>query len=373
MIPYYQDELTTLYCGDCRDVVLQLKDCTAVVSDPPYGLEFMSKDWDRGIPGARFWELIAIACLPGAPLLAFGGTRTFHRLVCAIEDGGWEIRDSLMWLHAQGFPKALDISKSIDKAAGEEREVVGKGTKGSGQNLIKLQNHGPGDTGIGYMDGSDKVFDITVPATELAKIWDGYGTALKPAYEPICLAMKPMQASYAENAAEHGVAGLNIEGCKVGTEVLPAAVGGRHTNLFQAAEGGKTPERQGRWPANILHDGSPEVLIWFPPYTSRFFYCAKSDRLERDSGCEKIQHGGERPARNIHPTVKPVDLMNYLIKLVTMPKRNLILDPFMGSGSTGIACRKVGIPFIGIDFSPEYCEIAKHRIISITKSQLMFF
>ena len=461
--PYWQSDGITLYCGDCREVLPSLgfhngDRCTAVVSDPPYGLEFMGKDWDAGVPGVHFWQLIAAACLPGAPLLAFGGTRTFHRLVCAIEDAGWEVRDTItyIWCYGSGFPKSLDISKSLDKAAGAEREIVGRRTDRA---ATPKQDIRGGNLMAGINGGID-CSAITAPATDAAKLWHGYGTALKPAFEPVCLAMNPLDGTFAENALKHGVAGLAIDRCRIaapeglttGGKWTPKHAENANGEWGMKAQGRATPHTQGRWPANILHDGSEEVLAGFPVTNgsrpriertgdstksktgglgieggrpvgfetpgygdtgsaARFFYCSKSSRREREAGCEGMeerQHhstqrtevtvckcgnkslgnnwpscpkcgedmrDGERQirdglkARNHHPTVKPLALMTYLVRLVTMPGRNLILDPFMGSGTTGIACAKAGIPFIGIELNPEYCEIAKRRIQHALQNQ----
>ena len=211
MQPYYEKNGITLYHGDLRDVLpqaLQPSTVDFVVTDPPYGLGFMEKDWDFDVPGPAFWTAIAGVCKPGALLLAFGGTRTWHRLVGAIEDAGWEIRDCLMWLYGQGFPKSLDISKALDKTAGAEREVVGRRSQPDirGDSYQNRQRHGKA--------GNVEILD-TVPATELAKRWNGWGSSLKPAWEPIVLAMKSLDGTFAQNAQRHGVAGMNIDGCRI--------------------------------------------------------------------------------------------------------------------------------------------------------------
>ena len=408
-----QIESSTLICADNREALpgfVNGERCTAVVSDPPYGLSFMGKDWDHGIPGAHFWQLIAAACLPGAPLLAFGGTRTFHRLVCAIEDAGWEVRDTLMWLHGQGFPKSLDISKAIDKAAGAEREVVG--VKPDPRYMSPRRNspnHMDRARGVDGGHGIDSAAaQLTAPATDAAKLWHGYGTALKPAFEPICLAMNPLDGTFAENALKHGVAGLAIDRCRVGTEVETWPASRRQYPVSGIQPGGNANGQtvqtggapSGRWPANFIHDGSDEVLAGFPVTTSgaarsgergkrpggfgnvgaekgdplpcgemygdtgsaaRFFYCAKASRSEREAGT----------GTNAHPTVKPIALMQYLVRLVTMPAHNRILDPFMGSGTTGVACAMAGVPFVGIEMNPDYFEIACRRIEHAHRSRTL--
>jgi site-specific DNA-methyltransferase (adenine-specific) len=383
----------TLKHADCLDAMPTIRGIDAIVCDPPYGLGFMGKNWDHGVPGIPFWKLALEACKPGAHLLAFGGTRTFHRLAVAIEDAGWEIRDTLMWVYGSGFPKSLDVSKAIDKAAGAEREIVGVNHNGSGANLTKLANHAAGDTGIGYMDGSGKTFNITVPSTDAAKQWDGFGTALKPAWEPIILARKPLEGTVEQNVRKYGTGALNINACRIAvTNADDPRLGGNGTwssekmakNVY---EGGYAGERVGssplgRWPANVLHDGSAETVAGFPMTesgqpcgvktggkgnafgeyagsASRFFYCAKASRQDRDEGCEDLEACHERS--NHHPTVKPTALMRYLCKLIT-PTGGTILDNFMGSGSTGKASMLEGFNFIGIEKEPEYLQIAEARI-----------
>jgi len=239
-----------LILGDCVDVLPTMAEglVDAIVCDPPYGLEFMGKNWDKldirqpgdgtfhksgsgphdratvryssapSYRGSSFlkiqewhyrWAVQALrVAKPGAYLLAFGGTRTFHRLACALEDAGWEIRDCILWLYGSGFPKSHDVSKAIDKAAGAERRVVGESRNGTGAQPHKLNAHGPGDTGFGYMDGSGKVFEITEAATDLAKVWQGWGTALKPAWEPIIVAHKPLDGTVSESMAKHGTGAM---------------------------------------------------------------------------------------------------------------------------------------------------------------------
>ncbi len=410
MKPYYQSKLGRLYHGDCRDILPEISGITAVVTDPPYGLEFMGKEWDHGIPGKRYWELILNSCLPGAIMLAFGGSRTIHRLVCAIEDAGWEIRDRieyLHWVYGSGFPKSHDISKAIDKAAGVEREEGPVDQNRAGRLVNQRGNY---ETDAGWSAGNRKI-TIDPPATDEAKLWEGYGTALKPAHEPICLAMKPIEGTFEYNVLKYGVGGLNIDGGRV--EVDKDDVNHRemknkqvHTTTF-ANEGIARPDKkreygsqigeQGRHPANIIHDGSPEVLSLFPESNStrignqnnpkrgakhtpssygkgndeetcdhrdegsaaRFFYCAKASKSERGKD-------------NKHPTVKPLELIKYLLTLVTMPEKNLILDPFLGSGTTAMACEEHKLPWIACEKEEESCEIAAKRIDKIIKSQQYF-
>lgn len=404
----------------------------SIVTDPPYELGFMGKKWDSSGVAYRVdvWAEALRVLKPGGHLLAFGGSRTYHRMACAIEDAGFEIRDQIQWIYGSGFPKSLDVSKAIDKAAGIKREVVGVNENGSGPHRIKLDNHGKGDTGIGYMDGSGKVFGITAPSTDAAKQWQGWGTALKPAHEPVVVARKPLIGTVAANVLAHGTGALNIDGCRVEGKPRTTHLDGNHTGNSSAAAifpmpNIKTNEPLGRWPANVIHDGSEEVAGLFPktgpsPSTyiratdsfgtnvaghefvgqragtatlnygdsgsaARFFYCAKASKADRDGGLEEIEEKDasdrhaykglpdlrmtreqeRKPARNHHPTVKPLDLMRYLCRLVT-PPGGIVLDPFAGSGSTGKAAIAEGFRFIGIELDADYCRIARGRMNLLT-------
>ena len=426
-----------LHHGDCRDVMATMPDNSvdAIVTDPPYGLSFMGKGWDHGVPGEEFWAEALRVAKPGAHLLAFGGTRTFHRLACAIEDAGWEIRDTVGWIYGSGFPKSLDVSKAIDKVAGAEREVVGIGLH------VARRHSQPFGQGA-KQDVCVDTRTITAPATEAAKQWAGWGTALKPAWEPVIVARKPLVGTVAANVLKYGTGAINVDGCRVGMSADDAVYIAERIGGFNATKsiggngaysGGETMDRaatydssKGRWPANIIHDGSDEVLALFPvtgpspkttkikhsnaPQTNnaygnysdvgrvinghgdtgsaaRFFYCAKASKRDRDEGCEglpprqKVFNGqsdspagkangsvedkfSTQPARNHHPTVKPTDLMRYLCRLVTPPD-GVVLDPFMGSGSTGKAALLEGFRFIGIEREAEYLEIARARIEAV--------
>lgn len=444
--------------GDCRNELKSLADCSvdSIVTDPPYGIGFMGKEWDtpgsfverkpakenrfdhvggnhnpvnsadsartRRVEGHKFqlWcETWAVECLrvlkPGGHLLAFGGSRTYHRLACAIEDAGFEIRDQIQWIYGSGFPKSLNIG-------------------------------------------------------------NGWGTALKPAHEPIVLARKPLVGTVAANVVEYGTGGLNVDGCRIGTtkEVpwgsLPTDRSGHGIfgafSAYKEKGDGQDPN-VGRWPANVIHDGSDEVLSGFPDSdhargnngaskggggmyghgecintfgsgdigsAARFFYCAKASKEDRDEGLEllaprdtrdtvnrdpesagvqspragagrgagapiylctscglNLNSGGRiasncpvsgehvrglsgygQPSRNHHPTVKPTDLMRYLCRLVT-PPNGIVLDPFTGSGSTGKAAILEGLNFIGIELSAEYCELANRRIDAVTRQGNLLF
>ncbi len=380
--------------GNALNVPLADESVDTIITDPPYGLSsgptkyigeggagFMGKAWDHGVPGPEFWREALRVAKPGAFLLAFGGTRTYHRLTCAIEDAGWIIRDCMSWLYGSGFPKSHDISKGIDRAKGAESEVVGPNP-----HARPIDGNGSGYTGP---TGHDP--NITAPATPLAQQWDGYGTALKPAWEPIIVAMKPLDGTFAHNAEVHGVAGLWIDGGRIGTD------GGekrgerrgekRNGTSFDVRNWQSLKLNKGRWPANVILDEEAGAMLdaqsgesvsrvgaprrsakpgdgYGMTHTgseyndsggaSRFFYCAKASRKERNAGLDD--------RRNAHPTVKPVSLMRYLAKLTRTPTGGLVLDPFCGSGTTGVACALEGRDFVGIELNPEYCEIARRRI-----------
>ena len=477
-----------IYHGDCREVMptLHPESVDSIVSDPPYGLSFMGKGWDHGVPGVEFWAEALRVAKPGAHLLAFGGTRTYHRLACAIEDAGWEIRDCVMWVYASGFPKSHDVSKAIDKRGGAVadfaafrdavkasmlankvtrsqlqtalgnfmlahyltagsqpaiptladyriiRDTVGLGTEWDAlfndeaeREVVGQGKRNGGPPQPMWDDNDGRKWDITAPATAAAKQWDGWGTSLKPAYEPIIVARKPLCGTVAENVLTHGTGGINVDGCRVGIEHGDQkSEGGRVLSRQQENSGfgggwGTTTasldDGKGRWPANVIHDGSDEVVAGFPNVkagvavrknqtvshfgnagspqpdlgyadsgsAARFFYCAKASKADRDEGCEGLlirqtiggcgtadpngddvcgKYGSVKsPARNHHPTVKPTALMRYLCRLVT-PPGGVVLDPFTGSGSTGKAAILEGFRFIGIEREAEYVEIAKARI-----------
>jgi len=390
---------STIHLGDCLAVLPTLADASvdAVVTDPPYGLSFMGKKWDYDVPSVAVWEQCLRVLKPGGHLLAFAGARTQHRMCCRIEDAGFEIRDMIAWVYGSGFPKSLDVSKAIDKsgmAGGDARPTAG------------------------------------------AERWAGWGTALKPAMEPITVARKPLEGTVAANVLKHGTGGINVDGCRVGHgDTLPKMSG--KAILGGSSDGWDRPwksdaeglaRRQsaadlaiekantlGRWPANLIHDGSDEVVGMFPdcgeagvahfdnakPSTgysggwnrqtgtftygdagsaARFFYCAKASAADRDDGLSGMDAVATRigaeghtinpmtgreivniPRRNHHPTVKPTDLMRYLCRLVT-PPGGVVLDPFMGSGSTCKAAMLEGFRFVGVEREAEYVAIARARI-----------
>jgi len=380
-----------VFLGDCREVLKALPDNSvdSVVTDPPYELGFMGKKWDG--TGIAYDVSVWVECLrvlkPGGHILAFGGSRTFHRMAVAIEDAGFEIRDSIAWMYGSGFPKSLDVEKAINKAGG---------------------------------DGS---------------AFAGVGTALKPAFEPIVVGRKPFGkgSTVAANVLEHGVGGLNIDASRIGTETITshgAQIDGVGKESVKGSVFGNgtrdyvTPARQGRWPANVILDEYSAGLLdeqsgvltsgakkpWVNgsvasktvasfsaglegktrDYTadkssggaSRFFYCAKASKRDRNEGLEGLEPrnaykkggvggtGGHRsvsqaenatPKQNFHPTVKPTTLMRYLIKLVT-PAGGTVLDPFTGSGSTGKAALLDGYKFVGAELTEEYLPIIEGRL-----------
>lgn len=392
--------INQVICGDCLEVMRELPDNSidAVVTDPPYELGFMGKKWDStGIAyNVELWQECLRVLKPGGHLLSFGGTRTYHRMACAIEDAGFEIRDCIQWLYSMGFPKSHDISKAIDKKLGAERKIVG----------LKPYTNDGSIRGNSYNKGSyERVqLPITAPATPEAQEWEGWGTALKPANEPIVLARKPLsEKTIAENVLKWGTGGINIDDCRVEydmTDTNPATnplyrkENGYKTNYgidsnpsayaLKKEEGTMNINNQGRFPANIIFDEEAGRLLDEQSgvskskksmrgvgYTdsnvygvgdkdfdtergfndsggaSRFFYCAKASKTER--------------AGSKHPTVKPLKLMRYLVRLIT-PPNGIVLDPFTGSGTTLEASLLEGFSFVGIEKQAEHIPDIEARI-----------
>lgn len=368
-----------LHLGDCLETLRTMPDNSvdSIVTDPPYGLSFMGKRWDYDVPSVEIWAECLRVLKPGGHLLAFAGTRTQHRMAVRIEDAGFEIRDMIAWVYGSGFPKSLDVSKAIDKAAGVEFGAV----PASGVGFMNADGAG------GYNVTKNQLVRKG-ESTEAARQWQGWGTALKPALEPITVARKPLsEKTVAANVLAHGTGALNIDGCRVATDDSQSRPRGSFPHSDDAWGNGRPNEVSqshdaGRWPANLIHDGNePADLLG---EAARFFYCAKASRRDRDEGLEGFEvkaaksyeggrivsadhpetaMGGESVRANIHPTVKPTDLMRYLCRLVT-PPGGIVLDPFMGSGSTGKAAMREGFRFIGCEMSPEYLKIARARIES---------
>ncbi len=357
-----------VYCDDSLRCMasLQANSVDACVTDPPYGLKFMGKSWDHGVPGIEYWTEVLRLLKPGGHLLSFGGTRTYHRMVCAIEDAGFEIRDQIQWIYGSGFPKSHNVSKGIDKAAGYWRGRAG---------AVKPETVGQVEKGTEY-ERTDK----GEPTTDAAKEWDGWGTALKPANEPIVVARKPLsEKTVVANVLRWGTGAINIDGCRI-PGVKPQVTQSINSNptSFSVAKERRISgnPNEGRWPANVIHDGSEEVMEAFARFgerptskpgttakvpkfsgdvygssktaqiewgygdsgtAARFFYCAKASKKER--------RGSK------HPTVKPLALMRYLVCLVT-PPGGTVLDPFAGSGTTGEAAILEGMGYVLIEKDP---------------------
>lgn len=421
--------------GDSREVLKDFPDGSfaSIVTDPPYSLVsitkrfgkdsgrkvpskpgskgvyhrasrgFMGQTWDTGETAfdPEFWAEALRVLKPGGHVLAFGGTRTYHRLVCAIEDAGFEIRDSIGWLFGSGFPKSHNVSKGIDKANGDERPVLAEGAP------VKRMIPGADQNKAGWEKNNGREFTptVTAAASAASAAWEGWGTALKPAMELICVGRKPLIGTVAANVIEHGTGALNIDGCRVGVDGgsdIPSGMD--RLNEANAAQGYRpgtyqkgtpeAPQPMGRWPANVVHDGSDEVAEAFPMQTSggtppnrpgdktrnvygafggienpqgigstsgnasRFFYSAKADAADR--------------LESKHPTVKPVDLMRWLVRLVT-PPGGLVLDPFAGSGTTGMACMAEGFDALLIEREAEYVADIRRRIAHVSGQDAPLF
>ena len=425
---------------NCLHGMLMLPDNSvdAIVTDPPYGLSaqssadiaeclrnwtagdvyehgksgFMGRKWDSFVPGPEIWREALRVLKPGGHIVAFAGTRTQHLMALSLQLAGFEIRDMLAWIYGSGFPKSHDVSKAIDASAGAEREVIGR-DKNFGASKAS-----DGKQAFGDYAGA---WDITAPATDAARQWQGWGTALKPALEPITLARKPLIGTVCANVLTHGTGAINIDGCRVPGE--DTTTRHSHSSSYMTGKIGEVQVKQepyttgsdkGRFPANLLHDGSDDVVALFPDSkgsggsvpnvkitgygvgigdgestyfggertqvdsgsgsAARFFYCSKASKRDREEGLTGLTQradtsdgalrdgGRESAARaNTHPTVKPTDLMRYLCRLIT-PPGGLVLDPFSGSGSTGKAAILEGFKFIGFELDSDYTNIANARI-----------
>ena len=395
------DRMTVdLRTGDSLEILktLDANSIDSVVTDPPYGLSFMGKKWDYDVPTTELWKEVLRVLKPGGHLLSFSSSRTYHRMTVNVEDAGFEIRDQIMWVYGSGFPKSYNVGKAyhgkmVTGSASwnkwKEAGLTDVNAKMGYAKICKDQGARPTD----YQSEEHQSTREAGDKVEIDNPYEGWGTALKPAHEPIVLARKPLsEKSIVDNVIKWGTGGINIDKSRVQTgEVIKG--GGTTNNKGRAALGARIdvinskstvvePHTEGRFPANFIHDGSDEVLEGFPQTAGnhggrvapnqysfkvgekstgfstnakqdmgsagRFFYCAKVSKSERGEG-------------NNHPTVKPVKLMSYLVNLVT-PVSGTVLDPFMGSGSTGLACKQEGFDFIGIDLDKDYVNIAKARI-----------
>jgi DNA modification methylase len=423
-------ELNKIHQGDCLQVLKELPDNSVdtLITDPPYGLSFMGKKWDYDVPSIEVWKEVLRVLKPGATALIFAGSRTQHRMACNVEDAGFELRDCIMWIYGSGFPKSLNIGKAVDKLQGNEREETHKETKAD--STYHTQNVGAEITGTS-----------TYSVTKGTSPFEGYGTQLKPAYEPIIVAMKPNDGNFVNNALKWGVAGLNIDAGRIGTELIKSSGDKKSLQIWKENDG-RTPKdldliqntpnwNTGRFPANVIFDeeagkvldeqsgiskskaSSNEKLE--PNYlnkvygngmgglvtkdnqhndkggASRFFYCAKASKGERNDGCEELEEKytteqnkwtendyrkgeGEKtvnPTKNNHPTVKPLKLMEYLCKITRTPTGGIVLDPFAGSGTTGVACKNTNRNYILIEREKEYIEIINARLNSV-KQEVLF-
>jgi len=400
-------EVNQIIHGDCLQVLHTFPSnvVDSVVTDPPYGLSrepdirevlekwlagedythrgggFMGKTWDSFVPGPSIWREVYRVLKPGGHALVFAGTRTQDLMTVSLRMAGFEVRDVIEWLYFSGFPKNMDVSKAIDKKLGAERKTVG----------LKPYTNDGSIRGNSYNKGGyERVqLPITAPATDLAKKWDGWGTALKPAHEPIIVARKPLIGTVAENVERFGTGAINIGGCRIGDEEVRSS--GEVSNAWREAEGRTDRQapnpsvNKGRFPANCVTT-EPDTFF------SKYFnvtppeLCKKASKRDRNSTWDGRQidlpnkkvanpnygKGGFKrptddesrkiaPTSNFHPTVKPTDLMAWLVRLIT-PPGGIVLDPFAGSGSTCVAARREGFFFIGIELELEYVEIARKRV-----------
>ena len=416
----------TVHHGDMLEVLPTLgARFHAVITDPPYHLAsivkrfgadgaaaakvgatgayaraskgFMGKQWDGGDIAFRpdTWAAVGSVMLPGAHLVAFAGTKGAHRMACAIEDAGFEIRDTLAWLYGSGFPKSHDAAKAIDKHLGVSGQTIPQGAP------VKRMIPGADQHKAGWEKNNGREYQ---PGSEEAAQWEGWGTALKPAYEPIVLARWPMdRKTVAANVLAHGTGAINVEACRIGaSKSVPASPRGPQDRIYGAygsqtgTESGHNPN-VGRWPANVVHDGSEEVIAAFPQTSSGTGAVKQATAAghranaygaeSRPAGTPMIAHGDSGSAARFfysakadkgdrldskHPTVKPVDLMRWLVRLVT-PKGGLVLDPFAGSGTTGMACMAEGFDCHLIEREAEYAADIRRRIAHVSGADAPLF
>ena len=333
-----------IYNGNCLEVMRRIPDNTysAIITDPPYAIDLLGKDWDRALPDERYWKEALRIVKPGGFIFAFGGSRTFHRLCVKIEDSGWIIKDMFLWLYGSGMPKSHDISKSIDSHLGAKREKVAissnfaKNAKAQGRGENKGQGTRP------FIEKAQKrgyhLVDSHKPVTQQATDFDGYGTGFRPSHEPIIVAMKPLSGSYHENALRYGISGYNIDNGRIGDDSMYSLTG---------------KDVKGRHPANVIIDPVIAHNLKRIANADRYFYVSKPNKKEKGYF-------------NNHPSVKPLELMRYLIKILKQPNnQTYILDPFAGSGSTLVACEQLEIKCDGIELNKEYIDIIEKRIENI--------
>ena len=358
----------------------------SIVTDPPYGIEFLGKDWDTNTGAIETWQECLRVLKPGGYILAFSAARTYHHLATNIESVGFEIRDQIMWIYGSGFPKAQDVGKAIQRRQGvAEYEEFVDTTKNAG---FGMTDHARVRAGVEWSTKETQVGKVKCTSPE-AQQWAGWKTALKPAHEPIVMARKPFKGSCVDNVLEHGVGALNIDATRIGDEVVKTVVKRNEENTRwygHRANNESLPrpvdeiENQGRFPSNVIGEISDDY--------QKYFYCPKVSRAERHTGFDALSHiptignnngnpmaqlPGDKNSKlkkvinqskalgNNHPTVKPVDLMRYLITLVTPPGGH-VLDPFNGSGSTGMAAVELGYEYTGCELDPAYADIARKRI-----------
>jgi DNA modification methylase len=374
-----------IICGNNMEELKVFEDNTfdSIVTDPPYGISFMNKKWDYDVPSVDFWKEALRVLKHGGHILVACGTRTQHRMAVNIEEAGFEIRDIVAWVYASGFPKSKNVALAVDK---------GEGMPNRGHRIAVANRFHPDGT----EEPNGEALEPYVAKTDLAKPWEGWGTALKPAMELWTLARKPLDGTVANNIVNYGVGGINVDGCRL--EVTdPIAVNVDFSDELQSEGWGVKKaivDKQyvGRFPANFIHDNSDEVVELLPN-AARFFYTPKPNRKERDMGLfdfdeQEVRGGGGRveqgydendeeqqrlrrastafgavksKKKNVHPTVKPVELMRYLVRLIT-PKGGIVLDPYLGSGTTAVAAKLEGIDCVGIELEPEYAKIAESRV-----------
>jgi site-specific DNA-methyltransferase (adenine-specific) len=388
-----------IHQGDVLEVLRSFADNTfhAIFSDAPYGLGFMGKAWDHAVPGPEVWAEALRVCRPGAHILVFGGTRTWHWLAVGLEQAGWEIRDTLMFLHGKGFPKSLNVELAVDRLSGGIPKKIGE-RKLTGTARIKGGQGGAtsGRTGEYYASKElRETLDLKAASTGIGQAWAGYGSALKPAFEPLILARKPLDGTVANTALKWGTGGINIDGCRIGTESRPRIVSRNEPGINALGDGlngyfAKGETTEGRWPANLLLDEEAATLLDAenPACPSRFFYTSKVSTSERNAGLDDfpVLSGGEATDRedgsagldspragagrgggnrNPHPTMKPIALTTYMAKLLLPPPHveGRILVPYSGVGSEMIGCLKAGWSHVeGIEREEQYVAIAKARI-----------